>query len=221
MVAAGQDVGDARVAEFGRPRVVRVLEQSAGGRAVRLVDRRGLVAEYAGQEARTRVDDRHRRDLATGHDEVTERHLFIDVFPHALVEPLVTSADEHDGVAIRELLHSRLIEYAPLWRQEDAVRAHVARGVGVERLHRRDEDIDAHDHPAAATVRGVVDAPVLAQSEVARAPETHGELAAVDGAPDEARREVAGEHLRKKRDDIDPHGRFPLTPARRRRASRA
>ena len=45
--------------------------------------------------------------------------------------------------------------------------------VGVERLHGRDEHVDAHDHAAAAAVGRVVDAPVLAEAEVARAAEAN------------------------------------------------
>jgi hypothetical protein len=47
---------------------------------------------------------------------------------------------------------------------------------------------------------------VLAEAEVAGAPEAHRELAALDGATDEARREKAAEEIGEQGDDVDSHG---------------
>ena len=77
--------------------------------------------------------------------------------------------------------------------------------VGVERLDGRHQHVDAHEHSASAAVGRVVDAPVLAQTEVARIAQPHGELVTLDAAADEARREEPLEQLGKQCDDVDSH----------------
>ncbi len=105
--------------------------------------------------------------------------------------------------------HPRLIERRPLRREQHAMRARPLRRIGVERLDARDEDVDPHHHPAAAAVRRVVDALVLAEPEVARRPRSNRDLAARNGARHDARRREPRENLGEQRDDVEPHRSSP------------
>jgi hypothetical protein len=73
-------------------------------------------------------------------------------------------------------------------------------GVGIEGLDRSEEHVHAHDHPAAAAVRRVVNAAVLAQAELARAAPTDRDSPRFDATCDEARCEESIEEIRKERD---------------------
>ena len=83
--------------KLGRPRVVRMLEQR---RLERLLERRVGVAEHAGQPARHRVDDDHRRrarrPTARSRRSRAPRRRRVD---HALVDAFVAAAHQRRRAA--------------------------------------------------------------------------------------------------------------------------
>jgi hypothetical protein len=69
------------------------------------------VAERAGQLAQHRVRHHHRRELAAGQHVAADRELLAaEVVDHPLVEALVASAQQGDGLLPRERVGERVVE---------------------------------------------------------------------------------------------------------------
>src|SRR5262249_40978846 len=132
MVAAEKYVRHAALAEHLGPRVLRMLEEPA---RERVVLRRSLVAERAGKEPDDRVDDGQRPRLAPAQHVVPDRELLVDPVGDALVDALVTPADEQERGFPGELLRVRLRERSPARGEEDPSRPVRRRDV----FDRRDE----------------------------------------------------------------------------------
>ena len=152
MVAAGEDRRDVDAAERRRAGVLRVLEPAVGER---LLLGRGFV-DRARQQPDHRVDDDERRQLAAGEDVVADRQLEVDERADPLVDALVARAQtrtrcERVGEVAGPLLAEDL---AGRVEQDDA------RLGPAQRVERRGDRLRPQDHPRAAAVRRVVDAPV-------------------------------------------------------------
>src|SRR5438445_10209357 len=92
MMAGQQHLRNLVTLEDRRPRVMRVLQQL---HSKRLVFRRLLRTQDAGDEPAHRVDQHHRRELAAGEDVVTDRDFAVDeVRTDPLVDALIAATDE-------------------------------------------------------------------------------------------------------------------------------
>ena len=76
-----------------RPRVVRAVEQAVHER---ILARRLLVVQRAGQQPRDRVDQHQRRQLAARHHEIAHRDFLVDLArDQPLVDAFVPSREQH------------------------------------------------------------------------------------------------------------------------------
>src|SRR5262245_23412595 len=107
MVAGAQDLGDGPAVVLRRAGVLWVLEQ-AGAEAL-VGDRLG-VAEDPREQPYDRVHHHPGRRVARRQDVVADRQLPVDVAMDALVDPLVTAADQRHARAGGELPSRRLVE---------------------------------------------------------------------------------------------------------------
>ncbi len=64
---------------------------------MRLDLRRRRIAEHAGQEARGRLHDRQRGDLASEEHEVSQRDLLVHEIAYAFIETLVAATHQRDA----------------------------------------------------------------------------------------------------------------------------
>ena len=71
-----------------QPSAVAFLHQGIGG------------AHGAGPQPHGAIDDRHRRQLAAGEHEITERYLFIREAADALIEAFVVAAEQHQLLVV-------------------------------------------------------------------------------------------------------------------------
>ena len=122
-----------------RPRVVRAIEQPVGER---ILARRLLVVQRPRQQARDRVDQHQRRQLAARHDEIADRDFLVDLArDQPLVDAFVAPRDQHVARASRlrrQLDHPRVRQRLAGRRQVNHARvaAHALRAL--RRFARRD-----------------------------------------------------------------------------------
>mmetsp|Transcript_11763 Transcript_11763/g.27505 ORF Transcript_11763/g.27505 Transcript_11763/m.27505 type:complete len:216 (-) Transcript_11763:2284-2931(-) len=186
-----------------RPAVVRAVQQAVR-KTVLLVRLR--IAQHAVLQAGDSIQQRQRRQFTAGQHKVAKaqllRHMAVQ---HALVDALVTAA-EHDGAGARgQLAHQRLLDASAGGREMDdgwLCLAAVGLGSGQRLLQR----LHQHDHAGAAAVGPVVDTAVVVLGEVAQRPEAHIDLAALEGTPRHAMREMRRKQLREDRQDVEAHG---------------
>ena len=92
MVAAQQNRGHWPAVVFGRPGVLRVLEEAIGEG---LLLGRSFIAERARDVPGDSIDEDHRRELAAGKDVIADRDFPVDtVVDEALIDAFVAAADE-------------------------------------------------------------------------------------------------------------------------------
>src|SRR3990170_5464088 len=117
VVARQQDVWHLHAPELRWARVVRVIEEAVVTERVPLV--RLLAPDHTGDEARHRLQDDERRELATGEHVVPDRDLLgRQAFHDALVDALVPAAEQDEPPLVRELPGERLIEPTAGRRQQ-------------------------------------------------------------------------------------------------------
>ena len=185
---------------------MRMLEKS-GAEGVR--DRRGLVSEDAGQEAYDAVHDDHRRQFAARQHIIADRELVgYQMLTDALIIPFIMAADEDQMLLLRQLLSDAL-------RIRDALRAHEDDArlyrLPCDQIFDRQEDrFRLQHHASSAPVGVIIHRPMFVRRVFA-------EVHCIDlyGAfsnrfADDALGQEAREHLRKQRQDIDPHVRSNL-----------
>ena len=111
--------GTRPAAELRRTRVVRVLELAVEVDRERLELARAL-GQRAGQAARDRVDEHHRRQVAVREHVRPDRdRVGAEVLDDALVEALEARGEQRQPLLLRELLDDRLRQLPALRRQRD------------------------------------------------------------------------------------------------------
>ena len=152
MVAREQHLRHSQAVPFLRPRILRVFEQSVPVALVREAD---LITEHARHEARHRVHDAHRRQLAAGQHEVANRNFLIHALvEEPLVDALIVPADQNQRIIVPpELLRLLLLKHRAARREIDRVRGCAQlitdrRPAAVERV--------ALHHRAAPAAIGIV-----------------------------------------------------------------
>ena len=116
MVPREEHVGDGQPPELPRPRVVGVVEEAV----LEAVEPDAFrFSDDARDEPGDRFEQRQRRDLPAGQDEVAERHLSVEeaTLAGSLVDALVAAADENEAGKRRELAGERRVEPAAAGRQ--------------------------------------------------------------------------------------------------------
>lgn len=169
VVPASQHLGDLVSAKDQRAGVVRVFEQPSGVGAVGFFPGRFFISENPREQANHALQNRHGGDFSAGHDEISERDLFVHVTSDAGVRALVATADQHQGGARAQLDGLALVQRGALRGEQDTVGALTS--LGVEGFHGVHQAIDAHDHAAATAVRSVIDAAMLPEPEISGAAE--------------------------------------------------
>ena len=156
----------------GRAGPLRVFEPS---RRERLVAGREAAAEHAGHEARDRLDDHRRRDLAAREHEVADAQLLVDQ-RRSRARRCPRSGRRPASDAARPPARAP----APDRTARPAASAGCgARGRAPPRSRRaRRQSARRADHPRAAAVGRVVDLAVAPRREVARVRAVHGQQAA-------------------------------------------
>ena len=163
------------------------------------------LAEHAGHEARDRIDDHERAELAAGQHVVADRQLLVDRdLEHALVDALVAPAHEHEVRQRGERSHARLGQRRPRGDEQDAMRGRRARGL----VDRREQRLGLHHHARPAAVRSVVDGAVAIGREVARVDGVDGDHAGLARAADDAGGQRRLDQLGEDRDDRELHRRI-------------
>ncbi len=187
---------------FG-PAVVRAVEQ-AGGKAVLLV--RARIAEHAGLQARDRIEQRERRNLAAGENEVAEAQLEVDVaIDEALVDAFVARTEQHRTPA--EVADRRLPEHLPGRREIDERRGHGLVSIGTNGRQRPFERLDQQHHAGPAAVRPIIDAGMRRVAEITQRPEADVDLPGFESASRHAVHEMRLEQLGEQGDDVEAHRR--------------
>ena len=189
--------GTPRPSNVGRAGVLRVLEESVGER---LLDGRGLV-DRAGQEPQDRVDDDQCRQLAAGQHVVADRQLQVDERPDALVDALVTRAEQDEVAPAGQLEGARLAERLAGGLEQDHGRIAPSKfrqgccdGLGPD------------DHPGAAAVRLVVDRAMPTEPPAPQIVDPDLGQPALQDAGRDARGERSLQHRREERHDVDLEG---------------
>ena len=112
MVATAQHIRNGHAAEVGGAGVVRVFQKEC---TVAFLHQGIGGPHRAGQQAHNTVDHRHRRQLTTGEDEITHRHLLIGQAANPFVEALVVTAEEDQLIVVGgPTLQICLLEGTPL-----------------------------------------------------------------------------------------------------------
>ena len=201
MVAAEEHGRDLPPPVLGRARVLRVLEEAIGER---FVFGRSLVAKGARDVPRDGVDDDHGRQFAAREDVVADRYLEVyAMLDEARVHPFVTAADEDEARLASECAREGVGEAHALRREvDDEAGFGCVRARGLERGI---EDVDAHDHPLAATEGVVIDGAMAVAGGLADIVQVEVEEAGFARAPEDGDIERAGEGGREEGEDIDAH----------------
>lgn len=201
VVTAEEDGRDGAAFEFSRPRVLRVFEEAVGERLVL----RGLrIPEGTRHVAGDCIDQDHRGQFASGHDEITKRDLLVHPsINEAFVDAFIAAADEDEAGPTGEITDEAVADGLALWREVDDV-GRVGREWG-DAFNRTGEDIDTHYHAGPAAERVIVDALVAAGGVVANIVDYQVEEAGLPGAFQDGDIERASERLREEREDIDAH----------------
>src|SRR5882672_9991376 len=199
VVAGKEYLGNGHPAVLGGPRVLRPARRLDG--KVVLGQRVGI-ADHSGNQARDRIDQHHRGDLATAQDIVADRYLArVQGSPDPVVDALVPSAHDDQPRLCRQAFGQPLVERL-------APRLHEHNGAGVlrpNRLDRLDRGLRLEDHSRPAAERHVIDLPVPVMRVLAQVVRVQLEEPALDGAADHTLLENRAEHGREDRDDVEPH----------------
>src|SRR5450759_3895120 len=182
------------------PGVMRTIEQSAHKRILR---RRILVAQHAGQLPHHRVDQHHRRQLPAGEHIVADRYLLVDrAADQSLVHALVAPAQQYCAWSRREFHHFAVIEH-PALRRKVYHLALTAGDAPFGRTNRLFQRLGQHHHAGPAAIRPVVHRAVVVAGEVARIPQLQTVARRLQRAADDTRFSERREHLRKQRHAIE------------------
>ena len=196
MVAREEDLRDRPPAEAGRPRVVRVVETRA---LERILLRRALVAENPRDEPYGCLDHRHGGKFAPGEDEIAHRdRLQVQLLVDALVQALVTAADEKHPIFASELAGPRLAELLAARTQDETPKRAVT---ALQPLHAVDEGLRLQDHSGPTPVGAVVHRPVAVPSEVPEVDQEDPSEPAIPGQAQDAGTRVRLQSLRKEGED--------------------
>src|SRR5579859_6593350 len=199
VVAREQHVGDAHAPVLGRPCELRAARQVS---TERVLHQRVRVSDDAGDQAPDRVDQHHRRDLAAAQHVVADRDLVRgQTRAHAIVDALVSAADDDQTGLLGELFRQALVQApAPGLEQHDG--AGVVEHHALDRLEHR---LGLHHHAGPATERDVVHLAVAVVREVAEVVRLELDEPALDRAPDHALPEDRSEHVGEDGDDVESH----------------
>ncbi len=205
VIPGQEDVRYLDPAEDRRPGVARVVQQAVGKGFLR-----GRVRiDYPRNEPGRRVENRQRRQLAAGQDEIADRELFNRIeLGEAFVNALVMAADQDQAVELCELLGCGVRERATARRGNNDRSPLVWGGRGDDRVEHTSERLDPKHHPATAAIRNVVGAFAAAQNvEQMMVVDCNG--SGFDRAPDNRKPDERRENLREERNDVDrEHGRL-------------
>ena len=186
-----------------RTGILRVFQQCIG-EALLL---RGLVAaQHAGDMARQAVDHHHRGQLAAGEHIIPDGNLLVDQRVNGpLIHALIMPAEKDEVFLLRQLFGALLGQHGPSGREQDA----PGRKILHRRAHAVENRLRGHDHARAAAVRIVVTAVMLVERIIPDVDRFYGQNAVVNGAAGDAGAEHRHKHLRKQRQDLNPHRRTP------------
>ena len=194
MIAAGQDLWDADPTEFGRSRVLRILEQALGER---LLDRR-LRVDRPRQKPEDSVDDDERRQLPAAQDIVSDRQFEVDHRPDPLIDALIAGADEDEVRSLSQCQRPRMTERLACRIEQDDRRVRAAQrsqGVG--------DRFGPDDHPRSPTVGLVVDRAMTADPPGPQIVDPDGRQATLLDPARDAVCQRAFEHPREEAQDVD------------------
>ncbi len=191
---------------------MRILEQPV---SERLVLDRGRVAEHTRHETTDRLDDHGCGNLSTGEDDITNRDLAVaQMFADPLVDTFVAAAQQREAVELGEFVGHRLVEA-------------TTRGRKVEQWPRRLDGLDGakerlrhHHHASAPAEGGIVDRVVNVGRGLTQVVHSDVEMAVAATSPDHRLIGDVIDHLRKDREDVNPHGVSPDLVRRRLRRDR-
>ena len=159
-------------------------------------------SDDARDKSRDRVDDRHDGDLTAAQDVVPDRELLADLGARALVDALVAPADEEKGTLRGQLPDHSLVQSPALRREQD--RSHP-RHLAPDPAQRANERLGLEHHAGPTAEGDVVHLPVATGGEVAEVVDTKLDIAALEGTPDHADPEGAGEDFREDGQHLEPH----------------
>src|SRR5712671_1194140 len=199
MVAGKEHFGNAHAAVLRRPGVLRPARRLDGKVVLR---ERVRIAHYAGHQARDRIDQYHRGDLAAAQDIVADRYFTrVQGRPDPVVYPFVSSThDDQPGLSGQALGESLVKGLAP-WLHQD----HRPGVMCSNRLDRLDRRLRLEDHPWPTAERHVIDLPVPVVRMLAQVVRLQLDNPTLDRAPDYAVLKDGAEHGRKDRDNVESH----------------
>ena len=172
-----------------RPRIAEALRDGAG-----------VVAHRSRQQPGHRVDDEARGRLAAGQHDVADAELAVDeVLADAVVDALVTAAQQREPLAFGELGGDALIEPATAGTEQQQ------RADRVDRLDGGEDRLGLHQHAGAAAERGVVDRAVHVGGVLADVVAAKVEDTGLAGLAQQARRAEGVDGRREDREDVDAH----------------
>lgn len=193
MIAAEQHLGHLQVAVVPRPREVRMVEASIFPK--RIFERRAFVTECTRQEPDTSLENGQGGELAAGEHVVANRQgLDRQQFEDALIEALVATADEHDGIEVRELLCRLLTE--GLARGAEGELAMFAPAL-LDPLHAFNDRFGLQDHARAAPEGTVIHGAVPIPRPIAKVDELHLAQTLLPGDSEDSCRQIWLEGLGK------------------------
>src|SRR5882762_5628443 len=199
VVSGKENFGNAHAAILGRPRVLRPARR-LDGKIV--VGQRVWIADDAGHQARDRIDQHHRGDLAAAQDIVADRYLArVERGPNAVVDPFVPSAHDDQPRLGGKALGEPLVQWLPPWLHQN----YGARVMCSNRLDSLDRRLRLEHHPWPTAERHVVDLPVPVVRVLAQVVGVKLEEPTLDRTPDHSLPEYRAEHGREDRDDVESH----------------
>ncbi len=173
-----------------------------------VLDRRGIVAQHAGDEPHHRIHQGHRRQLAAGQHEVAEGDFLVDAaVQQALVHRLVAAAQDDETGLVLQCHHAFVGQRLALRRHEDHTgrrQAHVDLPL-LGRIDRGFERLRQHHHAGSAAIGAVIHGAVTVLGEIARIPDLQGPALLLEGAAGDSRLRQCGEHFWEQAHDVKLH----------------
>lgn len=211
MVSGKQDRRHLQTAIAGRPRVLRVFEQSL---AERFIEWRSLIAEHPGDEADRGIAYHHGRQFAAGEHVVTERDAQVGTLVHAFIETLVVPADEYQACLGGQALCERLIEGNTRRCEEDGLGGNGRVFGALEFIERLEYGFAFHEQALTTAVGLVIGGAMTVMRPIAQVVRRELEESLALGDSQHGRGHGHVEHLGEDGEDIGYHRPLPSADAR-------
>ena len=167
-----------------------------------------LIRQHTRLQARQRIQKCHGNELATGHHEIAQADLNVNMgVNEPLVNTFITAAQQDCSSALRPFLHRQLVEPPPDGREKYHGHRMRLGTLNADMLQSAQERLGHKHHPGATTERAVINTPVVAFRKISGIGEMHLHLTALERSPGDANLQKGIEQLRKQRDDVKAHTR--------------